>query len=319
MNLPRPLAVASRLSRLFLPCALLLLAAGCATPQLAPQPGAIVFTELEPVGSEATVDVLLAPGTDGVVTLEFRRQEHVTSREVQYREKWIVRDLRDPKWPQDFTLVPGEHIRVIGPTRTLAQAAEPLRGASVRVAGFQAALDDAGRFRDTDEVLLRLLDRTHPGDNAEITVPVAPAGFPERTLVFTRRALLESLGVSTLAPGGTSGAGLRGSVRIEPAAPRPGSAARLTVTVENAGTRPAARVTASLFSRHAWFNGLHFPLGQLAPGETRSFSRRLAVPATAAPGEAVHGVVSVWTVDSGAVLNADERLELPVDLTVAGP
>lgn len=315
-------AAAGGRAHLAVAVAALALTAACGCVRTVPTVyrGPLHHAEPETLKTEPGCEIALLPAADGVPVLGFRRRDLVTEREIQYYEKWLLHmdpAERDPA-RQRRELVPGEFIRVESPSRTVPRDRGPLAGGEARIDGRRVRLDSQGRHRDTDEMILRLLDTARLADNTEIELRITPPDCAPQDVRFTRRQVMEALGLALENPAGTSEEGLTGALRVEPA-PAPGQTVTLTVTLTNGGPRPAAWVTARTFSRHPWLNGRCFYFGLVRPGESRSFSRRILLPAELPAGEALHGTVGIWTVDSSATLGATKRLQLPLELTLAQP
>ncbi len=124
--------------------------------------------------------------------------------------------------------------------------------------------------------------------------------------------LLESLGTDF----GPIRRPARDGVRLDAAFPnavRPGSTVSIEVTAVNGGDGHACRIMARTVSRHAWLDGMNFYLGNLEPGQTRSFSRQIVVPADQAAGT-VFGAVGFWD-----VLGAIPEQAVPLEIDVRAP
>jgi carboxyl-terminal processing protease len=94
-------------------------------------------------------------------------------------------------------------------------------------------------------------------------------------------AALQTVGVDwTAAPAAAAGKpNLEVSVAASPAGQiKAGDTVTLTTTVKNTGTEPAYRVLSRIQGDDPVFEDTELPIGKVAPGETRTYSTRLAVP-----------------------------------------
>ncbi len=97
-------------------------------------------------------------------------------------------------------------------------------------------------------------------------------------------AALAQIGVDWSAPDATatSPANLDVSIATSPTgAVKAGSEVSITATVKNNGTGPAFRVLSRLASDDSVFQDVELPIGKVAPGETKTFTAKVKVPADA--------------------------------------
>jgi carboxyl-terminal processing protease len=102
----------------------------------------------------------------------------------------------------------------------------------------------------------------------------------ERKLI----AALAQLGVDWSAPDATATApaNLEVAIATSPAGPiKAGQDIGITATVKNTGAGPAFRVLPRLSSDDAVFQDVELPIGKVMPGETRTFTAKIKVPADA--------------------------------------
>ena len=225
-----------------------------------------------------------------------------------------IRERRDADEPflQDTSapiVIPNEFIRANPTTRTETLFGGSFPNETFNINGLRLTTDEQGCVPDASQTLFALLDDLNT-NVAEVAVSHPVHGT--RVFTFTRLILrpaqqetpayrqrdpkatldiLEALDLdfsSTGRPGRTS---LSISCSL-PETAAPGDLITLRADVTNTGNATAGNVILCSFSREPWLDTKLFYIGNLAPGQTRSFSRILRV----ADGNAttIAGALAAW-------------------------
>ena len=210
-----------------------------------------------------------------------------------------VRERRaaDEPFLQDTSapiVVPNEFIRANPSTRTEALFDGPFPNETFNINGIRLTTDEQGCVPDAAQTLFALLDDLNT-NVAEVAVSHPVHGT--RVFTFTRLILrpaqqetpayrqrdpkatldiLEALGIDFSSDGRPGRTTLDISCSL-PENVAPGDLITLRADVTNTGNATAGNVILCSFSREPWLDSKLFYIGNLAPGQTRSFSRTLRV------------------------------------------
>lgn len=311
-----------RIVSVMLACVIL---AGTALAQ--PEPGGTrrrgqyLRTDVLKTEAENSYSCTLAPTSGSIPALLFRRQERLRHHEVRVYEVVLEERTTDAETGREsvvFRVSPGDEIRGETSTRETTRDMGPFADEPFEVNGVAIRTDSAGRFTDGTQMLLRPFDDlgTHAID-LQIRHRELPAQTirvsryltlrwegkrPDERLQLVQTDVLVSLGADFAPLSPVDRQGLRLEISV-PETLVPGQDAVVRLSAVNAGKRPVSCLLGRLFSRHPWFSGVNFYLGNVPAGATRQFERVIRVPESAAPGP-VFGVVGLWDILGAAETSA---------------
>ncbi len=275
--------------------------------------GQFLRSEVVKTDVDVTFSCTLAPTSGSQPALLFRRQERQRHHEVRIYEVVLEVRTTDPETGREsvaFRVSPGDELRGETNVREVSRDLGPLVNESFTLSGAEIRTDDAGRFDDLEQSLLKPFDDLGR-HTLEVEVRHRDLGTqtlrlsryltlrweskrPDERLRLMQTDLLVALGLDFEPAASSDRQGL--ALRVEvPETLVPGQVARLRVTAVNQGQRPVSCLVARLVSRQPWFNGMNLYLGNVLPGSRREFERVIRVPDTAAAG-ALFGAVGFWDI-----------------------
>lgn len=293
----------SRTASAFLAVCLFLAASWTLNAQIPPHKrrGKLLNTEVVKVQDQTSFDVVLeqrqnAPFPYFKVYKIINRTVHLINvyetvlflpRETALNQPFEM-DQNEP------TVVPNEFIRANPSLRHETVFNGPFANETFNFNGVKLTTDQHGCAADSTHLLFTLLDDLN--HNAT-DIAVSHPEYGTKTFSFTRLVLrppmqetpayrvrdpratmdvLEAMGLdfSTTAKAGKTPLSITCNA---PANVVPGELISLTVSVTNTGDKLAGNVILCSFSRETWLDGKLFYIGNLQPGQTRSFSRLAVV------------------------------------------
>lgn len=291
--------------------------------------GQYLRTEVLRTDASNSYSCTLAPTSGDTPALLFRRQERLVHHEVRIYEVVLEEKTTDAATGREgvsYRVSPGDEMRGETSTRETSRDLGPFANEPFVLNGADIRTDNAGLFTDTTQGLLKLFDDL--GTNV-ITVEVRHRDLgaqpirisryltlrwegkrPDERLRLVQTDLLVALGADFEPVTAADRKGLQLRVNV-PDTAAPGQDLAIRVTATNNGKRPVSCLVGRLFSRHPWCSGLNFYLGNVPPGATREFERRVRVPETAAPGP-LFATIGLWD-----ILGAMEGAGLPVTTRVS--
>jgi len=283
----------------------MLAVAGCATPPTT-QRGRLLPDKTQTIivahKLGLAAELVALPGGAGPA-VRLHQTDEVTIQKTCFFEKWLEYGNPNEPSPQiRKQLVPGEYLKSTQPPEQELRQNGPLSGRTVELAGNPVTTDENGICRNSAELIFAPFDQLPLEDAAAATLLAKDSSLGSAGLTITRKQLFTLLGVAW---GKMPASTYDGLTIAATNTTWTAGELRITVSVTNHSSRPAAMVVGRIFSRTAWLEGRFFYFGNLAPGATAISSRTFTPP----PGQtavAPTAVVSLWNPnadDSATIAN----------------
>lgn len=290
--------------------------------------GNLIRTEIRKTTKTPFLRCHLAMTAGSFPQLYMEEMERLAHEEVPFYE--VLLEIKDEDERDreniEYILQPGEEIEGEMAVREEERAVGPVASAAFDLNGTAIRTDGKGIFTDQNQLLLQPFDDLSV---RETTLTVSHERLGQVVLTLRRDLVLQhAVGMAmseSLAPvpdilvamgldfeqkRQSSHDGLHVSV-VLPTAINPGITFPIQVQAENTGDKVASSVLCRLFSRQAWIHSRIFYIGALNPGEKRTFTRLVSVPADLSP-QRVFAALGCWDI-LGPVLDRNQPIEFVVE------
>lgn len=205
-------------------------------------------------------------------------------------EKVIVR--RQANNPNDAgfrTVIPNEFVEGEPVRREEVAELEPIanvpfryKGNATEEAEYQVRSNQNGVLLDVNEAIMSQFEDLR---NASTVILFQTESLGSCQVELTRADFNEKLGIHYEYRKASQPQNLKAFAEWDKAIYQPGDTAVLTLHLKNQGSEgEVVRLLSRSMSRWDWLDGKMFYLGDIAPGDQKSFSRQFKVPANAATG-----------------------------------
>ena len=303
-------------------CGVLLAVLGFAAVEAGVQPvvrrGLFVRSDVIKTDHEYGLACELAASADSTPRVLLTKLDHQTVHEASVYQKLLDRKPDETDRSRKNYEILGE-MQGDETVRKATVVVGPCANETFDLNGQAVRTDAQGIVTDEREQILRAFDADDLG-KTRTTLQFRHPQLGEATLEVSRNQLLEAFGMAHMYA--EKNAPLRwwsnrDGLKVKATWPQtvaPGETVTVSVEISNAGDKHSGEICGRTVSRHAWLNGRNFYFGILAPGETRSFSRVLTVPADAIVGE-VFGALGLYD----HILRAMPEKTVQIRLSVAVP